>query len=457
MEVSPAVEEPPPPTFLPPVAAPTPPPRAEAAPPPAETPTSRAADPLPPVEPQRLRPRKPALLALAVAVLVILAAAWVFGAAQLWDTTVPGDLRTPDLDPKEIFSAAALAEAQEYERVVRILTLLSQLTLVAVLGAYAWRGQRFARESAAGPIGTGFLLGMLGLALVWLAQLPFGLIGVWWARKHDVLDVNYFDFVFGGFFALGGQFLFLCAALLIGMGLAKLLKRAWPLPATAAFVALAAGFAFVSPYLAILEQPDPVVSADARALKRTAELPDAEVRVEEVKEWTSQPNAYATGLGSSEHVVLWDTLVDGFARREVRSVLAHELGHLEHDHVGKSIGLLGLFLLPAGFLILVVTRKRGGLAQPGAVPVALFAVVVLSVLAAPLQNAASRRYEAEADWAALNATKEPKALEALHKRFTSDALADPDPPGWWHVMFDTHPSGLERIEMARAWQERRGR
>ena len=439
------------PEFLPPVADPVPSPA-----PTATTPSAPPEEPGPAAGPQPQPPlrRTPRNLLVAAVALAVIGAAWVLGAAQLWDTTVPGDLKTPDLDARDVFPAQALEEAQEYERLVRILTVLSQVTLVAVLGVYARYGARFARESAAGPIGTGFLLGMLGLALVWLAQLPFGLVEVWWARKHDVLDVNYFDFVFGGFFALGGEFLFLCAALVIGMGLARLLRRGWWLPATAVFAGLAAAFAFVSPYLAILERPPADVRADAAKLKRGGDLPDVPVRIEEVKEWTSQPNAYATGLGDSRHVVLWDTLVDGFERREVRSVLAHELAHIEHDHVAKSIGLLALYLLPAGFLVALVTRRRGGLGEPTAVPLALFAVVLMSVLASPLQNAASRRYEAEADWAALKATDEPRAVEALHERFTTDALSDPDPPGWWHVIFDTHPSGLERIEMARAWERR---
>ena len=44
-----------------------------------------------------------------------------------------------------------------------------------------------------------------------------------------------------------GQFLFICVALLIAMGLARLLRRSWWLPATLAFAALVAPFAFVGP------------------------------------------------------------------------------------------------------------------------------------------------------------------------------------------------------------------
>ena len=42
-------------------------------------------------------------------------------------------------------------------------------------------------------------------------------------------------------------------------------------------------------------------------------------------------------------------------------------------------------------------------------PLALFALVVLGLLALPLQNAISRHMEAEADWMALRTTHDPAA------------------------------------------------
>ena len=72
-----------------------------------------------------------------------------------------------------------MARAKRFERLLYILWGLSQVTLFAVLVVYAKRGAVFARESAAGPIGTGMLLGMLGLAIAWLAGLPFRLLAPW--------------------------------------------------------------------------------------------------------------------------------------------------------------------------------------------------------------------------------------------------------------------------------------
>ena len=68
----------------------------------------------------------------------------------------------------------------------------------------------------------------------------------------------------------------------------------------------------------------------------------------------------------------------------------------------------------------------------------------------PLANAVSRRYEAEADWLALQATRDPASGVALDRNFVRTGLADPDPPTWVRLWYGTHPTPMERIAMARS-------
>src|SRR5206468_2507278 len=106
-------------------------------------------------------------------VAIVIAAALVFAAERLWSSsTVPDDLRLPHLDQADFFSSTYLGRASDYERFLRIDFVLSAVVLLVVLGLYARYGARFTRESAAGRAGTGMLLGMLGFAFVWLAELP---------------------------------------------------------------------------------------------------------------------------------------------------------------------------------------------------------------------------------------------------------------------------------------------
>jgi STE24 endopeptidase len=388
----------------------------------------------------------------------VLAGAWLGAASLLWRTSVPGGLRLSELDASSFFSAAELDLAEDYARVASLIALGTELAIVVALALYAWRGHRLSRESAAGRIGTGMMLGMLGLAIVWLVRLPFAVLALWWQRRHDISYVGYIEFVFGDWAALGGEFLFVCLALLIVMVLAGVLGRRWWIAGAPVFVGLAILFAFVYPYLLPLEPlRDPGLRAASRTFAQEEGLDPVPVRVEEVGYATTAPNAEAAGLGGSRRVILWDTLLDGrFEDDEVRVVLAHEIAHHGREHLPKLVGWYALFALPGAWLIAVATRGRGGMARSRAVPLGLFVYVALQLAAVPLQNVVSRRLEAEADWQALRLTRDPEAARDLFEGFTETALADPDPPLWAHLMLQSHPSVLDRIAMVDAW-ERRGR
>jgi STE24 endopeptidase len=395
---------------------------------------------------------------LAGAGLVLGAGLWLLAAHRLWHSTVPSGLSLSGEDPRASFSAAFLARSASFERFLAIDALLAVVVLLVVLALYMRHGERLMRESAAGPIGTGMLLGMLGLGIVWIAEVPFGVAAVWWERRHGVSHQGYVEAVVQSFLGLGGTFLSVSFALLVAMFLARLLRGWWWLVAAPFFVGLALLMSYVSPYLVPDTHPlhQPAALADARALGRVEGVPGTKVVVQDVHRFTTSPNAEAVGFGATRRVVLWDTLLDGrFDRREVRAVLAHELGHLQHKHTLKGVGWLGLFLLPATGLIAVATRRRGGLARPEAVPIALFVLVALSVLTQPLQNVVVRRMEAEADWSALQATHDPAGTRSAFRRLATTSLGDPDPPSWIYVLDENHPTIAQRIAMTRAWEARR--
>ena len=179
----------------------------------------------------------------------------------------------------------------------------------------------------------------------------------------------------------------------------------------------------------------------------------AEIRVDKVSDTTTQANAFSVGYGPSERVVFWDTLLDGrFSDREVRFVAAHELAHLARDHIPKSIAWFALFVVPILGAAAFVTERRGGLRNPGTVPLALLVITVAQLVALPLQNAITRRYEAEADWVGLSATRDAQGARTLFRSFARTSLSDPSPPLWAYILFYDHPSELARIEQAEAFR-----
>jgi len=403
---------------------------------------------------------RPLRSAVAAGVLAALALAWVLAAHALWHSSVPGSLQLPHVDPRSLFSPSFLRRSASFERFLDIDVLLSDLTLLVVLALYARYGHRLMRESAAGRIGTGMMLGMLGFAVLWLAEVPFSLAAVWWERRHGISHQGYVASLLSSFLSLGGTFVFVSLALLVTMAIAGVLRRWWWAVAAPIFAGLALLSTFLSVYLIPDTHPltrEPT-AADVRRLARAEGIPGTRADVQDVKRQTTAPNAESVGFGSTRRVILWDTLLDGrFDRREVDVVVAHELGHLAHRHTLKRVGWLILFLLPAAALVALFTRRRGGLARPEAVPVALFVFVALQLLTAPLMNIVSRRDEAEADWSALNATHDPAAARSLFEQLAKASLANPDPPTWSYVLYDDHPTIVQRIAMVDAWQARRPR
>ena len=377
------------------------------------------------------------------ALLLPLAALWAVAAWLLWRSSLPA-YHLPHLDEHALFPLAALHRAQHFSGVERLFWLGQTITQLVVLGVYARLGVRWMRESAAGPIGTGMLLGMIGFAFVWAAELPFAVLSVWWRPRYG-LSGSYVPATVGNWFALGAQFVLLCIALAIVMGLARTrgIGNRWWLPAAPVFVGLRTLLAFIAPWLlggAAFRAPY------VAALQRTEHV-HVPVRV---LSGFSEPNAFATGLGASRRVFLWKPIVEPpFTPRMDRFVLAHELGHLAHNHIWKSIGWYALFAFPLALLLALATRRRGGMGVPEAVPLAIFVYVVLQLAALPLQNLVTRHLEAEADWSALRATHDPAAGRQLFRLFASETLDDPSPPWWDYVFLENHPTLMQRIEMTR--------
>ena len=383
---------------------------------------------------------------------------WAVAAVALSRTSVPDDLVLPKVDVDAVFGADLVARAERYRRFLYVNRLLAEVALLLTLGVYARRGARLVRESAAGPIGTGMFLGMLGLGLAWLVGLPFSVAALWWQRRHGLSSQGYAHVLVDGWLGLAGTFVALSLALLVLMALARRLGSWWWLPGSLVLAAVATSLVLVEPYLTSGLEPvgRPRTERTYERFRVDQGVGAVPLRVERVSGSTSLANAYAFGLGPSRRVVLWDTLLDGrFTERQIDVVLAHELGHHAEGHIPKAIGWFTLFALPGAFVLMLATRRRGGMGEPTAVPLALLVVAVLQLVATPAQNLVGRRMEAEADWRALQTTHDPAAARGLFRELAETSLGDPSPPAWAQLLFGTHPPLADRVAMADAWAARR--
>jgi STE24 endopeptidase len=380
---------------------------------------------------------------------------WAAAAVLLWRTAVPADLELPELDAREVFGARHMERSGEYERGLRLFWLGALLAELAVLALAVVLARR-----RRGGILAGIAIGAATLAAVWLVRLPFVLGAHWWRRRYGISRADYATILVDPWLERIGTLVAACAAIGLLMLLARRLGERWWLVGGPAFATIAALFLLVQPLL-LAPRLEPLndrsLAAEIEALAREQGIGDVEIEVRDASRRTRAINAELYGVGPTKKIVLWDTALDGrLTSAEIRSLAAHEFAHVEANHSWKSIGWIFLFAVPGAYVVARVTRRRGGLGEPAAVPVALLAVAVLQLALLPVFNAISRRYEGEADWLALRATDDPRAFEGLTRELAAASLAQPDPPLWARVLLETHPTPLERAEVSRAAALREG-
>ena len=250
---------------------------------------------------------------------------------------------------------------------------------------------------------------------------------------------------------------------LIAMALVRRFPRRWWAPA--ALLVLVYGVVTIWLYPIVI---DPVFNRfdklpQGKLRSEVLELADrAGVNVGQVyrvdaSRRTSAANAYVIGLGHSKRVVLYDNLIDDFSPGEVRTVVAHELGHQKHDDLLRGLAWLAI-VAPAGtFLVQALAeraRPRGRLGTPAALPAIALSIAVVSLGLGCASNVLSRKVEASADSFALRLTRDPEDFIGFQRRISIQNVGDPDPPGWYQALFGTHPTTIQRIGAGVAFESK---
>jgi STE24 endopeptidase len=386
--------------------------------------------------------------------LILLIAAWAVGGSRLWRTSVPSSLDTGGLDVHRYFSARQLAEAHHFSLFLQLDWLLSTVAAVVALIVLVHRAPRFAGKIGLGPIGSGVIVGMVTLVTLFFVGLPFAFFEQWWNARHGLAPHDYLAWLVAPWASLSFEAMYALVVIVIVMALGRRLGAGWWVVGAPVFVGLAVLFVFLQGWIAASGATAlaPQYRKDVAALERREGV-HPPVRELKVSDWTDQANAFSAGLGPSTRVVIWDTLLDGrFSRGEVRVVVAHELGHVARGHLWKLLGWIALIVFPIAFLVAEATRSRGGIGSPQAIPLAFLVLTLAGLASAPLQNAVSRRYEAEADWVALRATHDPASMKRLFVTFQKTGLEEPNPPAWEYLLRETHPTLAQRLAMAERWR-----
>jgi STE24 endopeptidase len=369
------------------------------------------------------------------------AALWVLAAWALWRTRVPGDLRLPRLDQHRVFGAREVARAARFQRFLDVAWLLGVVGQAAALAVVARRAVGLAPRLALGRVGAGIVLAALASTAAWAAALPFDLAAHWQSRRYGISLAGYWSWLAGELGSLLAQTLALVVAVTVVMGLAGALGRRWWPAGAAALAAIAVVVVFLQPYVTTFGD------------RRNGSIGGIPIYLATVHRDTRAANDESIGIGPSRRIVVWDTMQrPPFTAAELRFALHHELAHQQRHHIWKGLAWFALLALPVAGLLELATARRGGLTRPAAVPLALLVLFVVQAAALlPLENAISRRIETEADWTALEQTRDPAAAIGAFRGFAQTSLQQPDPPWWDYVWLENHPTLLQRAELASAF------
>jgi STE24 endopeptidase len=251
--------------------------------------------------------------------------------------------------------------------------------------------------------------------------------------------------------------------------LLRWLPRTWWALAAAGGTLLAMGYAIILPiwinplfntFTPLSQTQWASLQGPVEALAARAEVPVKEILVMDASRQGSHTNAYYTGFGATQRIVLYDTLLKSHPPLEVESILAHEMGHWKHQHILKGIALFGVGLFAGLFVVAHILKWAVGRppfdltnpADPAGLPLLLLLVVLGSWIAQPVESAISRHFERQADQVSLELANQPDAFIQAEKRLAIDNISNvaPNPVSVW--LFASHPPPVERIHMAEQWQ-----
>ena len=374
----------------------------------------------------------------------------------------PRDLVEPlDVAPRAYFSAAEIEKAEDFRSGQRWLfagQAAVELALLALIVARPparltapYRRPVLAGAAAAAALSVTITIAVLPLRAVARERArDVGLVTQSWAGYAG--DVAKGTAIGAGLAGAGG------ALLVFGM---RRFRRRWWAPGAAVVVAFGVVMTYATPVVLdpLFNKFTPLPAGERRSevldLARRAGVEVGEVYEMDASRRTTAANAYVTGLGRTKRVVLYDNLLDDFEPGEVRLVVAHELGHVNHDDVRN--GLLYLALV-APFGMFAVARlgerlaPRDSLGTAAAVPAVVLAVAVLVPAITTISNQLSRGVERRADQFSLDLTREPETFIAFQQRIARKNVSDPDPPAVTQFLLGTHPTTIERIGLARAFE-----
>jgi len=229
------------------------------------------------------------------------------------------------------------------------------------------------------------------------------------------------------------------------------LPKHWWIAAAAIFILFIIIASFISPVIidplfykfSILE--DKQLTNEIINVTEKAGVSIGSILVADASKKTNRVNAYFTGVGKTKRIVIYDNLLNQYTKKEVLSVIAHEVGHWKYKHIVKNIAMGA-----AGIIILffIMYSLKSGLQLGTSVKLVLILFILfglISYITMPLQNFVSRYFEGQADKTAVELTADPQTQVFMLEKLARSNLANVKPNNIVKYLIYSHPPIMERI------------
>ena len=175
---------------------------------------------------------------------------------------------------------------------------------------------------------------------------------------------------------------------------------------------------------------------------------------------TKHPNAYFTGFKNNRRIVFYDTLIDLLSPKEIKAVLAHEIGHYKHNHIIKSLIVSTAVIFIGMFYLSSLINNASYLEylnlpmnEASQLIALVFTYQVISFFIEPFFSILSRSNEYEADNFASKQVDKEHLVTSLIKLYKSN-LSFLIPNKLYAMFYFSHPTILERINNLRRGDDR---
>lgn len=389
--------------------------------------------------------------------LLLIGLATAFALLYLRFALFPGPV---DLSVTEYFSLDKANEARTYVTTPRILYIIKFFLQMALLVwlLFSSTGEAFFQHLR--MISRHYwLVSAISILGIWLlfkvVSLPFSYYtGYYWQKIWGFSTQSQVAWWLDYFKSAGIDLFITLVGGIIFFWLVNRLARYWWLVGAVFFsIWLVIQYLFwpivISPLFNNFEPvTDPAIITLVDDLSQRAGLSVGEVLVMDASKQTTLANAYFNGLGTTKRIVIYDTLLNNYSLPEVKSVIAHEMGHWRYNDIiqGLLYGIIGIFIVFRLLRFLLKPWLPKNSKKPPELWAALqLALMLLLFVSNPLQNSISRGMEIRADRFSLELTEDLSGGIQLQKKLSSTSLSDLSPPRFIVWFGYSHPPAMDRI------------